>query len=160
MSISGISKNSVPLWAVNTDQVILADGAVRLPFIRFKNALSSEIYQCNSSVGFSSSVIKCALFTVTEQLLTGQVRTNTLSANSVISNTGNIATLNSTSAVVDNLRIPTGASNKYLIKSDASSNASWTAPAAGLSMTQYHIVGIDNETLSSGLVVTLDILCS
>jgi hypothetical protein len=27
-------------------------------------------------------------------------------------------------------------------------------------MTQYHIVGIDNETLSSGLVVTLDILCS
>ena len=28
MSISGISKNSVPLWAVNSDQILLADGVV------------------------------------------------------------------------------------------------------------------------------------
>jgi hypothetical protein len=38
MSISSISKNSVPLLPVNSDQVILADGSVGLPSVRLKNA--------------------------------------------------------------------------------------------------------------------------
>jgi hypothetical protein len=92
--------------------------------------------------------------------LTGQVTTNTLSANSVICNTGNITNLNSTSAVANNLRIHTGAQNNYLLKSDARGNVSWSAPSAGLSMTQYRIVGVSNVTISVGWVVTLDILCT
>ena len=157
MSISGISKNSVPLWAVNSDQVILADGTVGLPSARFKNALASGIYQTNGAVGIASNGIQCGLFSPSEQVLTGQVTTNTLSANSVICSTGNITNINSTSTVVSNLRIPTGAQNNYPLKSDATGNASWTAPSAGLSMTQYRIVGTSNVTLSAGSVVTLDI---
>jgi hypothetical protein len=160
MSISGITKNSVPLWAVNSDQVILADGTVGLPSARFKNALASGIYQSNGAVGIASNGIQCGLFSPSEQVLTGQVTTNTLSPNSVICGTGNITHINSTSAVVSNRRIPTGAQNNYLLRSDATGNASWTAPSAGLSMTQYRIVGIDNITLSAGSVVTLDILCT
>jgi hypothetical protein len=107
--------------------------------------LSSGIYQSNSSV-VTSSGMQCALFTPTKQLATGQVTTNTLSANSVICNTGKITNTNSTSAVVNTLRTPTGTQNNYLLKSDASGNVSWTAPSAGLSMTQYRIEGIDNVT--------------
>jgi hypothetical protein len=129
MSISGISKNSVPLWAVNTDQVISADGTVGLPSARFKNALASGIYQSHSSIGIASSGIQSALFSPREQLVTGQVSTSTRSSNSVICTTGN---LNSTSATINNLRIPTGAQNNYLFKSDGSGNVSWTAPSAGL----------------------------
>jgi len=159
MSISGISKNSVPLWAVNSDQVILADGTGGLSSARFKNALSSGIYQANKAVGVPSSGIQCGFFTRIEQFLTGQVTTNTLSASGVICNTGNVTTINSTSAVVNNLRIPTGAQNNYLLRSDATGNVSWSPPSAALSMTQYRIVGVSNVALSAGSVVTLDILC-
>jgi hypothetical protein len=156
MSISGISKNSVPLWAVNRD----SRWGCGLPSARFKNSLASGIYQSNSSVGIASNGIQCGLFSPSEQVLTGQVTTNTFSSNSVICNTGNITNINSTSAVVSNLRIPTGAQNNYLLRSDAAGNASWTAPSAGLSMTQYRIVGTSNVTLSAGSVITLDILCT
>ena len=139
MSISGISKNSVPLWAVNSDQVILADGTVGLPSGRFKNALASGIYQINGAVGIASNGIQCGLFSPSEQVLTGQVTTNTLSANSTICNIANVTTVNATSATLTNLRLPTGAQNNYLLKSDATGNVSWTAPSAGLSMTQYRI---------------------
>ena len=131
-----------------------------MPSARFKNALASGIHQANGAVGIASSGIQCGLFTPTEQFLTGQVTTNTLSASGVICNTGNVTTLNATSAVVNNLPIPTGASNNYLLKSDATDNVSWTAPTADLSMTQCRIVGVSNVTLSAGSVVTLDILCT
>jgi hypothetical protein len=139
MSISGISKNSVPLWAVNSDQVILADGTVGLPSARFKNALASGLYLSNSSVGIASNGIQSALFSPSEQVLTGQVSTGVLSANSTICNIANVTTVDATSATLTNLRIPTGAQNNYLLKSDATGNVSWTAPTAGLSMTQYRI---------------------
>jgi len=160
MSISGISKNSVPLYAVSGDQAILQDRTVGLPSLRFKNALSSGIYQANGAVCVASNGIQCGVFTPTEQVFTGQVATSTLSASSITCGTGNITNINSTSTVVNNLRIPTGAQNNYLLRSDASGNASWTAPSAGLSMTQYRIVGTDNVTLSAGSVVILDVLCT
>jgi hypothetical protein len=160
MSISGISKNSVPLYAVNSDQAILQDGTVGLPSLRFKNALASGIYQANGAVCVSSNGIQSGVFTPTEQVLTGQVTTNTLSANSTICNIANVTTVNATSAVVNNLRITSGAQNNYLLRSDATGNASWTAPSAGLSMTQYRIVGTSNVILSAGSVVILDVLCT
>jgi len=139
------------LYAINSDQAILADGSVGLPSCRFKNRLSSGIYQSNSSVGVASCGIQFALFIPTEHLVTGQVTTSTLSANSVQSTSGNIITLNSTSfnsnpAVVNNLRITTGARNNYLLRSDSSGKATWVALISAPTMTQYRIVGVDNIT--------------
>ena len=62
--------------------------------------------------------------------------------------------------MVNDLRIPKGAQNNHLLKSDSTGNVSWSPPSAGLSMTQYRIVGVSNVTLSAGSVLTLDILCT
>jgi len=105
MNIYGISTNLVPLWVVNSERVILEDVSVGLPSARFKNALISGIYQSNRNIAISSSGIRSASFSPTEHLVTGQVTTTTLSGNTVICNTGDRTNINSTSAVVNSIRI-------------------------------------------------------
>jgi len=55
-----MSINSVPLWAVNSDRAILADGTIGLPSLRFKNSSSSGIHQSNCNVCISSSGTQAA----------------------------------------------------------------------------------------------------
>jgi hypothetical protein len=140
----------IPLYAVNNDQVILRDGTVSVPSLRFSNALTSGLYHpASSQVAIATGGVRAALFTPTSQVLTGELQTGNVSAGNV-----NASSLITTPA----FRLTTSPSSGAYLRSDSDGNATWQSGSGGAS-TEIHY-RTSWTSVSNAAVATLRLFIS